>query len=200
MNLCLWCPAHAHLETGILDGATPYFSAVAHARAETWRTGSWLAAATLQLARENKDQHRLPTHVASSRRGALGVAERRGGALASLVLLVIQGVLPLASLYLMKLMVDAVATALRSPNPDFHRVFWPIVGLGGVTLATALCNSLATLISEAQGQAVSDHVNSLIHAKSVAVDLDTTKTRNTTTPCTARSRRLPIAPCALSTA
>jgi radical SAM protein with 4Fe4S-binding SPASM domain len=33
VNLCLWCPAHAHLETGRLDGATPYFCAVAHARA-----------------------------------------------------------------------------------------------------------------------------------------------------------------------
>ena len=34
VNLCLHCPAHAHLETGITDGATPYFCAVAHARAE----------------------------------------------------------------------------------------------------------------------------------------------------------------------
>jgi len=33
INLCLWCPAHAHLETGEMDGATPYFCAVAHARA-----------------------------------------------------------------------------------------------------------------------------------------------------------------------
>jgi radical SAM protein with 4Fe4S-binding SPASM domain len=33
VNLCLWCPAHAHLETGKLDGSTPYFCAVAHARA-----------------------------------------------------------------------------------------------------------------------------------------------------------------------
>lgn len=34
INLCLWCPAHAYLETGELDGATPYFCQVAHARAE----------------------------------------------------------------------------------------------------------------------------------------------------------------------
>jgi radical SAM protein with 4Fe4S-binding SPASM domain len=33
VNLCLWCPAHAHLETGAMDGATPYFCEVAHARA-----------------------------------------------------------------------------------------------------------------------------------------------------------------------
>ncbi|HUW09083.1 MAG TPA: radical SAM protein [Anaerolineae bacterium] len=34
VNLCLWCPAHAHLETGEMEGQTPYFCAVAQARAE----------------------------------------------------------------------------------------------------------------------------------------------------------------------
>lgn len=33
VNLCLWCPAHAHLESGMLDGPTPYFCEVAHKRA-----------------------------------------------------------------------------------------------------------------------------------------------------------------------
>jgi radical SAM protein with 4Fe4S-binding SPASM domain len=33
VNLCLWCPAHAHLETGELDGFSQYFCDVAHARA-----------------------------------------------------------------------------------------------------------------------------------------------------------------------
>ena len=39
-NLCLWCPAHAHLETGDLEGATPYFCAVAHARVQAAQEGS----------------------------------------------------------------------------------------------------------------------------------------------------------------
>lgn len=33
VNLCLHCPAHAHLETGAMDGETPYHCAVARARA-----------------------------------------------------------------------------------------------------------------------------------------------------------------------
>ncbi len=37
INLCMWCPAHAHLETGGLDQPVPYFCAVAHARAEALR-------------------------------------------------------------------------------------------------------------------------------------------------------------------
>ena len=33
LNLCLWCPAHAHLETGKLDEPVDYFCRIAHARA-----------------------------------------------------------------------------------------------------------------------------------------------------------------------
>jgi radical SAM protein with 4Fe4S-binding SPASM domain len=46
INLCLWCPAHAHLETGELDGFSEYFCAVAHARAEAIQ------------ARQGGDNHR----------------------------------------------------------------------------------------------------------------------------------------------
>lgn len=34
INLCLWCPAHAHLESGQMDSWNEYFCEVAHARAE----------------------------------------------------------------------------------------------------------------------------------------------------------------------
>jgi radical SAM protein with 4Fe4S-binding SPASM domain len=34
VNLCMQCPARAHLETGAMDERVPYFCAVAHARAE----------------------------------------------------------------------------------------------------------------------------------------------------------------------
>jgi radical SAM protein with 4Fe4S-binding SPASM domain len=37
INLCLWCAAHAYLETGEMDGETPYFCQVAHARAAMLR-------------------------------------------------------------------------------------------------------------------------------------------------------------------
>jgi radical SAM protein with 4Fe4S-binding SPASM domain len=34
INICTWCPAHADLETGNLEGPVPYFCKVAHLRAE----------------------------------------------------------------------------------------------------------------------------------------------------------------------
>ncbi|MDF1590732.1 MAG: radical SAM protein [Desulfobacterales bacterium] len=33
INLCQWCPAHAHLETGMMDQPIDYFCQMAHARA-----------------------------------------------------------------------------------------------------------------------------------------------------------------------
>ncbi|MGA9349078.1 MAG: radical SAM protein [Anaerolineae bacterium] len=39
INLCLWCPAHAYLETGEMDMPVSYFCEVAHARAEVLREG-----------------------------------------------------------------------------------------------------------------------------------------------------------------
>ena len=34
VNLCMWCPGRAHLETGAMDSSVDYFCRVAHARAE----------------------------------------------------------------------------------------------------------------------------------------------------------------------
>ncbi|MGD0507876.1 MAG: ABC transporter ATP-binding protein [Terriglobales bacterium] len=88
-----------------------------------------------------------------------------------LVLLVLQAVFPLALLYLMKVMVDTVTANLHSPNKDFGHLFWLIIALAGVTLASALCGSLAAFLSEVQGLSVTDHVQSLLHVKSVMADL-----------------------------
>jgi len=39
VNLCLWCPAHAYLETECLDAPVDYFCSVAHARAAALQKG-----------------------------------------------------------------------------------------------------------------------------------------------------------------
>lgn len=94
-----------------------------------------------------------------------------GWTLAGIGLLVVQAVLPLGSLYLTKVMVDAVTAALLAPNPDFAGVLTPVVALGAVTLATAVAASIASLVNQIQGYAVTDYVQSVIHAKSVDMDL-----------------------------
>lgn len=97
-----------------------------------------------------------------------------GWTLLNLVLIVVQGVLPLAVLYLMKEIVDAVVEGVGTPDPQaaFNTVFWWVLLAGGVALLNALCSALSGFVGEAQGTAVTDHVSELIHAKSIAVDLE----------------------------
>lgn len=97
-----------------------------------------------------------------------------GWTIASVVLLVVQGTLPLVSLYLMKLIVDAVAVRLASANKGvaFKQVAFFIILAGTVSLIGALCGSIAGLVSQAQAQVVTDHMYGILHAKSIEVDLE----------------------------
>jgi ATP-binding cassette subfamily B protein len=96
-----------------------------------------------------------------------------GWTVAQIALMALQGVLPLVSLYLLKLVVDGVAAALRSPSPgaSFASVVLWIGLLGAASLAASVCRSLSSYVSEAQSEAATDHVSDLLHAKSVEVDV-----------------------------
>jgi ATP-binding cassette subfamily B protein len=91
----------------------------------------------------------------------------------SLVLVFVRALLPLLVLYLTKLVVDALAAAVSgAPTaPDFNHVLL-LIGLAGLAgLLGALARSVAGLANEAQGHLVTDHVLSVLHEKSVEVDL-----------------------------
>lgn len=91
----------------------------------------------------------------------------------SVGLLLVQAALPLASLYLMKLVVDAVTEGMARPDPTaaFSEILILIAIAGGVALAMAVTRSFSSLASEAQGHLVTDHVMERLHQKSLQVDL-----------------------------
>ncbi|MBM4294581.1 MAG: ABC transporter ATP-binding protein [Deltaproteobacteria bacterium] len=97
-----------------------------------------------------------------------------GWTAASVGLILIQGLLPLVSLYLMKLIVDAVAAGLAAPGkPEaLERIILLIVIAAAAALFSACCRSLTEIVREAQTQVITDHVADVIHGKSVAVDLE----------------------------
>ena len=108
-------------------------------------------------------------------RRALGFAWQAAGGwtLASGLFLVLQAFLPLVALYLMKLIVDAVAAGLaaEAEGVDFQRVLWLIASTAGVALLSATVSALANLATTMQGQLITDYMNDLLHAKSTEVDL-----------------------------
>jgi len=98
----------------------------------------------------------------------------KGPTLANGALVVVQGVLPLLPLYLLKLMVDAVTAGLAAPDKGaaFRHVLWLVGLMAAATLLTYVIRLLAGLISEWQTFIVTDHMNDVLLAKSVEVDLE----------------------------
>lgn len=97
-----------------------------------------------------------------------------GWTLSNSALQVIQGILPLAALYLMKLIVDAVTFSINAPDKSqaFKHIILLIIIAGGLALLNALCQLLANIASEAMSLTVTDHVFDILHAKSVEADLE----------------------------
>ncbi|MDH5337777.1 MAG: ABC transporter ATP-binding protein/permease [Nitrospira sp.] len=95
-------------------------------------------------------------------------------AVASIVVRVVQGLLPLVVLYLTKLLIDTVTEALKTPadDPSFTRILSILGGIAGVAAATAMLTALGGLISRIQAQIVTDHMYALLQAKSIEVDLE----------------------------
>ena len=102
-----------------------------------------------------------------------------GWTAASLALVAAQGLLPLASLYLMKLLVDALAAAFGAspaassgaPSAAATPVLIVLSFAAGVAVLEVLSRTLASYVAEAQTQTVIDHLADIVHAKSAALDL-----------------------------
>jgi ATP-binding cassette subfamily B protein len=89
-----------------------------------------------------------------------------------LVLLVAQGIIPLATLYLTKLIVDAVTAAVGAEGTAaLGRVGVLIVLAGVVAVAGAAIRTITSLVGEVQAMRLGDRVHDVLHAKSIEVDL-----------------------------
>src|SRR6185369_16391909 len=77
--------------------------------------------------------------------------------------------LPAATVYLTKLVVDGVVVALR--NGGSRPVLLPLLLLGGVLLLMEVARNAINWVRTVQAELLQDHITSLIHEKSVAVDL-----------------------------
>ncbi len=90
------------------------------------------------------------------------------------ILVLVQGLFPIAAFYLMKQIVDAISLLL-SAGPGEAADYAPLVFWVGLAAAVALCAALARSLTEytgsAQSQILSDKVADILHEKSVAVDL-----------------------------
>ncbi len=103
---------------------------------------------------------------------ALGLVRRAAGwrLHAWLVLLVVQGVLPVATVVLTKLFVDALVAATGG-GADLARPVALAVALAGVLVLAEALRALTRWLRTAQAELVRDHVTGLIQDRALAMDL-----------------------------
>jgi ATP-binding cassette subfamily B protein len=92
----------------------------------------------------------------------------------NVVLLFIQGLLPMASLYMMKLLVDSVSNALAQPTAQrsFQSIFVYILLTGLVAVITAIVSHIGETFTRIQGQVVADYMNGILLTKAIDLDLE----------------------------
>jgi ATP-binding cassette, subfamily B, bacterial len=87
-------------------------------------------------------------------------------------LIAVQGAVPLAALYLTKLIVEAVTDAIGTAGlAAFGHVSMLVLAAGGVAVAGVGLRTLGTLVGEIQSLRLGDRVHDVLHAKSIEVDL-----------------------------
>jgi len=106
---------------------------------------------------------------------ALGLvwASARRWTMAWAALLLVQGVLPVATVYLTKAVVDSLVGALGG-GPDWAAIRPTLVLvalMAAVLLLSEVLRSLTTWVRTAQSELVQDHISGLIHEKAVTLDL-----------------------------
>ena len=90
-----------------------------------------------------------------------------------LVLLIVQGLLPVVSVYLTRALVNTLAAALLAPPSwDSFKIVLPFaVAMAVIMLLTELFGYAAGYVRTVQGELVRDHISGLIHKRSVTADL-----------------------------
>lgn len=97
----------------------------------------------------------------------------RGWMLAWLVLLIIQGFLPVAIVYLTRILVDSLVAVVEAGGTweSIRPMLFSVVLMATVMLLKELLRSLSNYVRMVQSERVTDYISDVIHRKSISVDL-----------------------------
>ena len=98
----------------------------------------------------------------------------KGWTVAQLVLLFVQGLLPASLVYLTKLLVDSLTLTIREGTTpaNVRAVIWYAALMAAITLLLQLLASLEQVIRTSLSERLQDHIFTMIHRQSIAIDLD----------------------------
>jgi len=97
----------------------------------------------------------------------------RGWMLAWLVLLIVQGFLPVAIVYLTRILVDSLVAVVETggSRESIRPLLISVALMAIVMLLKELLSSLSNYVRTVQAERVTDYISDLIHRKSISVDL-----------------------------
>jgi len=97
----------------------------------------------------------------------------RGWTVAWGLLLLLQGVIPAAQIYLTRHAIDLISTALgvRSSGIIFDTVWLPVILIGLLWIISQLLSSLVDWVRTAQAELVQDNIHALIHRQALSLDI-----------------------------
>lgn len=100
-------------------------------------------------------------------------ASTQGWTLVWAILLIVQGLLPVATVYLTKLLVDSLVAAMKAgvASEGVRLILVPAALMAGVLLLTELLQGVLGWTRTIQSELIQDHIRGLVHKKSTAVDL-----------------------------
>ncbi|MDF5716552.1 MAG: ABC transporter ATP-binding protein [Rhizonema sp. NSF051] len=100
-------------------------------------------------------------------------AASRSWTLGWMVLLVVQGVLPTATVYLTRWVVNSLVASVGAgiSENSIQKVVIPVGLMAGVLLLNEVLGSASEWIRTAQSELVQDHISRLVHSQSMAIDL-----------------------------
>ena len=99
----------------------------------------------------------------------------RGWTIAHVSLLAIQGVLPIVSLVLLRMLVDTVVDAVGTGSDGAaipSRLLTVLIAVGVVSLLSGLTRIIGGVVTKEQSRRVSDHMHDVIQTKAIAVELE----------------------------
>jgi ATP-binding cassette, subfamily B, bacterial len=93
--------------------------------------------------------------------------------LLSICLTVVQGFVPLLTLYVIKLIVDTISEAIQSGDAAsyYQRVVFLVFAAASIAIFQAAVRAAGSYVAEAQSTVVTDYVYSALHRKSISLDL-----------------------------
>jgi ATP-binding cassette, subfamily B, bacterial len=99
-------------------------------------------------------------------------AASRNWTLAWIVLLVFQGLLPTAAVYLTRQLVDSLVMVAGAgiSTASIQTALFPVALMAGVLLLTEFLHGASEWIRTAQSELVQDYISGLIHEQSIAID------------------------------